>query len=99
MGFYDRDYQRGDYYERQPGFHLGGTRTLTTNLVIVMFAVYAVQILTRGPRSGWFTDMFSLHADVLKHPWMAFQLLTYGFLHDVRNVAHIIFNMLAFWFF
>jgi membrane associated rhomboid family serine protease len=96
MGFYDRDYQRDDY-NRQPGFNLGGARTLTTNLVIVMFAVYAVQLATRD--SGWFTDTFSLHADVLKHPWMAFQLLTYGFLHDVRHVAHIIFNMLAFWFF
>ena len=36
MGFNDRDYQRGDYYDRQPGFNLGGARTLTTNLVIAM---------------------------------------------------------------
>ena len=30
---------------------------------------------------------------------MAFQLLTYGFLHDVWQIQHIIFNMLALWFF
>src|SRR3954471_9128434 len=74
MGFNDRDYQRGDYYERQPGFYLGGPRTLTTNLVIVMFVIYAVQIATRGPRpdEGWFTNLFSLHAIVVKQPWHFF---------------------------
>jgi membrane associated rhomboid family serine protease len=96
MGFNDRDYQR-EYYDRQPGFYLGGPRTLTTNLVIVMFAVYVIQVVTRD--DGWFTNTFSLHGYVLTRPWMAFQLLTYGFLHDVRNVGHIVFNMLAFWFF
>lgn len=100
MGFYDRDYQRGDYYERQPGFHLGGPRTLTTNLVIVMFVIYAIQIATRGPRDvGWFSDTFHLSGEVLTHPYLAFQLLTYGFLHDVRQISHILFNMLALWFF
>lgn len=96
MGFNDRDYQR-DYYDRQPGFYLGGPRTLTTNLVIVMFAVYVIQVVTRD--DGWFTNTFSLHGYVLTRPWMAFQLVTYGFLHDVRNVGHIVFNMIALWFF
>ena len=50
MGFYDRDYQRDDYEGRQPGFHLGGARTLTTNLVIVMFVIYGIQLATRGVR-------------------------------------------------
>jgi membrane associated rhomboid family serine protease len=101
MGFTDRDYQRGDYYERQPGFNLGGPRTLTTNLVIVMFAIYAVQLATRGapPDEGWFTDTFSLHADVIKRPWFFFELLTYGFLHDVWHFQHILFNMITLWFF
>jgi membrane associated rhomboid family serine protease len=101
MGFTDRDYQRGDYYERQPGFYLGGPRTLTTNLVIVMFVIYAIQIITRGapPDEGWFTNTFSLHADVVKRPWLIFELLTYGFLHDVWNFQHILFNMITLWFF
>ena len=101
MGFTDRDYQRGDYYERQPGFYLGGPRTLTTNLVIVMFVIYAIQIITRGapPDEGWFTDTFSLQADVVKRPWLVFELITYGFLHDVWNFQHILFNMITLWFF
>jgi membrane associated rhomboid family serine protease len=101
MGFYDRDYQRGGYYDRQPGFNLGGPRTLTTNLVLVMIGIYLVQVLTRGERGdvGWFTELLMLHADVVVRPWQAFQLLTYGFLHDVWQLQHIVFNMLALWFF
>ncbi len=101
MGIYDRDYQRDDYYNRRPGFDLGGPRTLTTNLVIVMFIVYAIQLVTRGerPDSGWFTELFSLHADVVKRPWLLFELVTYGFLHDVWHFQHILFNMLGLWLF
>ncbi len=101
MGIYDRDYQRDDYYDRRPGFDLGGSRTLTTNLVIVMFVIYAIQLATRGerPDAGWFTETFSLHADVVKRPWLFFELVTYGFLHDVWHFQHILFNMLGLWFF
>ncbi len=100
MGFYDRDYQRG-YNGPQSGFSFGGSLTLTTKLVLVMFGVYAVQLLTRGqpPNEGWFTDLFSLRADLVKRPWQFFELLTYGFLHDVWSFQHIIFNMIALWFF
>lgn len=101
MGFYDRDYQRGGSYDRQPGFYLGGERTLTTNLVLLMIGIYIIQILTRGqyPDSGWFTELFSLHADVVKRPWQVYQFLTYGFLHDVWGIQHILFNMITLWFF
>jgi membrane associated rhomboid family serine protease len=105
MGIYDRDYERDNTYDDSPGIRLGGQRTWTTNLVIVMFAVYGIQLMTKpaqmmqGGGEGWFTDLFSLHADVLRHPWMAFELLTYGFLHDVGDLKHILFNMLALWMF
>lgn len=106
MGIYDRDYNRG--YYPQSGFQLGGSATLTTKIVIVMFAVYAIQLLTQGPSvlvgndyrhlPGWFTDFFRLDASVLKHPLHLFQLITYGFLHDIDDFKHIIGNMLGFWF-
>lgn len=99
MGFYDRDYQR-DYYGRAPGFHLGESLTLTTKIIIVMLAVYVVQLLTRqGQNDGWFTDLFSLQADLPKAPWRFFDLLTYGFLHAPNDLRHIVFNMIALWFF
>jgi membrane associated rhomboid family serine protease len=43
--------------------------------------------------------LFSLHADVLLRPWRAFELLTYGFLHDVSDLKHILFNMVGLWMF
>jgi membrane associated rhomboid family serine protease len=94
MGFYDRDYQRG-YNGPQSGFNLGAPTTLTTKLVIVMFAVYVVQLLTKG----WFTNLFSLYPNVLRQPWHLYQLLTYGFLHDVGDLRHIVYNMIGLWFF
>lgn len=105
MGIYDRDY--GRYDEESPydshgrqGVQLGGPRSLTTNLILLMVGIYAIQILTRGAGGGgWFTNTFSLHADVWRQPWMFFQLLTYGFLHDPNNIWHILFNAIVFWFF
>lgn len=107
MGLYDRDY--GRYSGNAPGFHLGGgMRTLTTNIVLFTCGVFVVQLLTRGQSpnpqmglpgdSGWFTELFSLHSDLLAKPWHFFQLLTYGFLHDVWDFRHIVFNMATFWF-
>jgi membrane associated rhomboid family serine protease len=94
MGIYDRDYGRRNY--RPSGFELGGSTTLTTKLVIVMFAVYVVQLMAKGSQ---FTDLLSLHSDVFKRPLYLFQLLTYGFLHDVDDLRHIVFNMIGLWFF
>jgi membrane associated rhomboid family serine protease len=94
MGIYDRDYNRGNY--PQSGFNLGGATTVTTRIVIFMFAVYAVQLFDT---TGWFERNFKCYADVLKHPLEWYQLLTAGFLHDPQDLKHIIFNMLGLWFF
>ncbi len=48
---------------------------------------------------GWFTELFALHANLPQQPWMAFQLVTYGFLHDVHDLKHILFNGFALWMF
>jgi membrane associated rhomboid family serine protease len=102
MGLYDRDYGRSNYSGDAPGFHFGGRmRSLTTNITLFTCAVFVVQLLTRGthpPDQGPFSDLFSLHADLLTKPWHFFQLLTYGFLHDVWDFKHILFNMFTFWF-
>lgn len=102
MGIYDRDYERDRSYEEGGmGFDLGGRRTLTTNIVFVMFGVYLVQLLTASDQQGegWFTRTFSLDGQVFLKPWELYQLLTYGFLHDVEDIKHILFNMFGFWMF
>jgi membrane associated rhomboid family serine protease len=99
MGFYDRDYQRGGgYYDRQPGFYLGGPRSMTTNLIIANVIVYFAQLLSGG-ENGWVTQYFMLHSDWYTRPWEAYQLLTYGFLHSPRDIWHILLNMFALWLF
>jgi membrane associated rhomboid family serine protease len=102
MGIYDRDYEREQNYGYSPGFRFGGgMRSLSTNLVIAMAIVYVVQLLTkvsdRDP--GWFTDTFSLWANLPRQPWMAFQLITYGFLHSPNDITHILFNCFGLWMF
>jgi membrane associated rhomboid family serine protease len=101
MGIYDRDYERERDYGDSPGFHLGGDLSWSSKLVIVMAIVYVVQLLTNSnaPAGGWFTQIFELHADLPREPWMAFQLVTYGFLHDPGDLKHILFNGFALWMF
>lgn len=105
MGLYDRDYERERSYDDRPGFHLGGQISMTTKLVIVMFAIYVVQVITQPSQptspvdDGWFTNTFRLYADMFLRPWYLFELVSYGFLHDPDDFRHIIFNMLGLWFF
>lgn len=95
MGLYDRDYQRGGYYDQQPGFHLGTPTTLTTKLILVTCGVYVAQFLT----GQWLTAVGALDADWYRRPWQAYQLLTYGFLHSPADLWHIVLNMYALWLF
>jgi membrane associated rhomboid family serine protease len=95
MGIYDRDYQRGGYYDRQPGYYLGGSRMMTTNIILVTCALYVVQLMA----GQWYENAFILHADWFRRPWTAYQLLTYGFLHAPNDLWHIALNMLGLFFF
>jgi len=105
MGLYDRDYGRDDHWGQRPGISLDGPRTLTTNLVLITFGVYLIQILTQPSQpafpgdAGWFTELGSLSGEVLRRPWKLFQFLTYGFLHSPYDIKHILFNMLGLWIF
>ncbi|MCH2113495.1 MAG: rhomboid family intramembrane serine protease [Pirellulales bacterium] len=107
MGLYDRDYGRDDHYGSQPGFHLGarGPLTLTTKIVLLTFGIYVLQLLTQPARPefvgdyGWVTKYFSVYTDSFQRPWLWFQLLSYGFLHDLNDFRHIVFNMLGLWMF
>jgi membrane associated rhomboid family serine protease len=105
MGIYDRDYGREYDASRQPGMHLGGPRTLTTNLVLITFAIFGLQLLTQPTAArfpgddGFVTNWFSLYGDSLIKPWLIFEFLTYGFLHSTLDFKHILFNMFALWMF
>ncbi len=90
MGLYDRDYSR----EPQSGYQLAAPQSATMQLLIVTVSVYIVQVLFTGS-----TGILQLSSDWYRRPWEAYRLLTYGFAHDPRDVAHILFNMLVLFFF
>jgi membrane associated rhomboid family serine protease len=95
MGLYDRDYQRGPYYGEQPGFNLGGPRSMVTNLVIANCVVYVAQLLS----NNWVTELCALYDAWYREPWQAYRLLTYGFIHSPNDLWHIAMNMFVLWMF
>lgn len=100
MGIAERDYERGRY-GGSPGVHLGRPRSMWLNLLLMMVAIYVVQVITRGtfPDDGWFTKLFALDADFWRRPWQFYELLTYGFLHSPFSLMHIVGNGLGLWIF
>jgi membrane associated rhomboid family serine protease len=94
MGIYDRDYERNTY-RREPGYHLGAERMMTTNIILVTVGLFVVQLMA-GPR---YQNALALNADWFRQPWEAYRLLTYGFLHAPDDLWHIALNMLGLFFF
>jgi membrane associated rhomboid family serine protease len=90
MGLNDRDYAR---YGEQPGFHVGPPRSATVQLMLATGAVYLAQFAFPA------VNQLALEADWFRQPWKAYELLTYGFLHSLDDVTHILLNMLMLWFF
>jgi membrane associated rhomboid family serine protease len=64
-------------------------------IVIACAITFGLQIIA----GSGFTELFGLRpSDVLSHGYV-WQLVTYIFLHDTRNILHILFNMLGLWMF
>ena len=91
MGIYDRDYYRED-----SGRSMLGDWSAVTILIVINVAVFFVDMFSDN---HWPVRTLSLRPDLLTHPWEAWQLLTYGFLHDPSNLEHIGFNMFFLWMF
>jgi membrane associated rhomboid family serine protease len=67
----------------------GSLPPATRAIILANVAVYLLQFLGRDR----FIELFALWPiGPLFRPW---QLITYAFLHDPRNIAHIFFNMFA----
>jgi membrane associated rhomboid family serine protease len=95
MGIYDRDYNRGDQYGDAPGHHLAIPQSMTVKLVVFTALVYVAQLLS----NNWVTRAGELQFDWYRHPWEAYRLITYGFLHSPVDLWHIVLNMFGFWLF
>jgi membrane associated rhomboid family serine protease len=98
MGIYDREYYRDEH----GGFSLGGDWSAVATLVVINVAVFVAELFTTARGAGsWVEQHLALQPDLFQHPWQAWQLLTYGFVHEVSNGLpwHIIFNMFGLWMF
>jgi membrane associated rhomboid family serine protease len=66
----------------------------TRTLILINVGVFLLEQLDPNLLLGLFA-LWPLSTGMF-HPW---QLITYGFLHDPRNLAHIFFNMFALFMF
>ncbi len=80
------------YYRYRFSFGSGLT-PVVKNLMIVMGAVYLLQMAV----GGWVYDFFGLNPARVWNDYVIWQVFTYIFLHG--GFTHILFNLLALWMF
>jgi len=100
MGFQDRG------YSRSPSAGFAGEWSAVNTIIATTVAVWLANFILAGdlfreffPLRISLNELAGLRSDLLDRPWNAWQLLSYGFLHDDRTPWHIVFNMLTLWFF
>ncbi len=107
MGIYDRDY----YRQGRSGFRLRAPRSAVGAIILLNVAVFVLETVERMAsgevrgREPAVVNLLSTHVDVdfpqhdtLLRPWMWWQFLTCGFVHDPSDIWHIIGNMLVLFF-
>ncbi len=104
MGLYERDYGRDDgvtpWEQHQRSQK---PKSFTIILVVVTVAIHFLDMILADqkvePPSSSLMPIFGCYKDTLLKPWMWFQFLTYGFLHDQQNLMHVGFNMFGLYIF
>ena len=96
MGIYDRDYYQEEEQRRWGGGgRAGGGRALVSNLILLNAGIIVADLIFDHKIS----ETFSLKSDLFQRPWLVWQLVTYGFVHDPADIKHILFNMFGLWVF
>jgi len=103
VGIYDRDY----YRQGRSGFRLSAPRTAVGAIILLNVVVFLVELVggeMLGNRLA-VAELLAAHvnvdfpqADTLRQPWMWWQLLTCGFVHDPNQLGHIFWNMAVLFF-
>ena len=91
MGFADRGYYRSE----SPSFMEEWTGVLT--IIVANVAVWVANLL--GANEFDLSRFLALKGDLPNHLLKAWELVSYGFVHNSQNPGHLVFNMLALWFF
>jgi len=91
MGFQDRGYYRSE----PSSFMQEWTGVLT--IIVANIAIWVANLL--GASEFSINRFLALEGDLPQHLLKAWELVTYGFVHDSQNPWHLVFNMAALWFF
>ena len=102
MGYQDRDYYKDD--STPSGIQV---QSVVVKLIILNVAVFLLDLISaqtgvvnpaaaRTPHySHWLAEWLSLKGNAVAHPWMWYQFLTAGFVHDFTNLLHLVGNMIG----
>ena len=91
MGIYDREYGRS---ERTSWDGAQRPRSVTVTLIVITVVVFFVDmIFVDKDKLSVLANWFHVDAQTIVRPWMWWQFLTYGFIHDINGISHILFNM------
>ncbi len=99
MGFRDRDYyHEGSYDDGGYTYRRSGSPwMITTWLLVINIALYLIDGLFFPGHDLMF--WMGTHGFTLFHPLYYWEFLTAGFAHSPAGINHILFNMLALFFF
>lgn len=102
MGLYDRDYTQANFrsqFRNAPQMRMSIPRLtpVVKRLLIINIAVFLAAIVIR-PLGILIYEWFQLDPTSLPRALQVWRLVTYQFLHDPRNIFHIVFNMLGLYF-
>lgn len=92
MGFSDRGYYRS---EPSNAYLQEWTGVLT--LIVANVAIWVANLL--GANEFPVNRFLALEGDLPRHLLKAWELVTYGFVHDALNPWHLVVNMITLWFF
>ena len=92
MGFSDRG-----YYRTEPSNSFLQEWTGVLTIIVANIAVWVANLL--GANEFPVNRFLALEGDLPQHLLKAWELVTYGFVHDSQNPWHLVFNMFALWFF
>ncbi len=92
MGIHDRAYSRA---EQTPWDRMQRSRSVVVTLIVVTLVAFVVQILGGRPLE----NLLQIRPSTLIRPWLWFQTVTYGFLHNPQDPFHVGFNMLGLYIF
>lgn len=95
MGLYDRDYTHSEPTGYSGRYAIGQSMVVT--IIVINVAVFLADVLFGG-QSHWIARGLAATGNSLVTPWLWWQLLTSGFVHDWNNPWHLAGNMVGLWF-